>query len=457
MTYSFLLESVWHPPLIFAEDPTEALPLELELQALWFSGAFGKKFQSVCGKEIHIVQFGEWNRGAGPDFRQAAVEIDGELHHGPIELDRKAQDWDAHGHAENPAFREVILHVAFRSDHREIFTRTVDHRHVPQVIIQIAAVNEALNRPLRETAIAHPGRCFAPLKGMSKIAIERLLKEAAMLRAAAKFKHFSRVAAAHSADAALYHATAETLGYRSNSLAMCLLAQRVPLALLKVEPDLTEAVLFGTAGFLNADVYDTVPQDSRAYLRQLWDAWWKNRSRFEVSAERKIPWVLHGQRPANHPQRRIAALVAITHDWARYRQLALASPFSTKNVVDFLHALPHAFWRNQHTLTSEPTAQPISLFGRQHALELVANHLAPLALHEKRMTFYEYYKVRNSAANDKVKRCAIRLFGSLDQAKPWTKRVCHHQALLQIYRDFCLEDVSNCQRCPFPEQLSQWR
>ena len=73
------------------------------------------------------------------------------------------------------------------------------------------------------------------------------------------------------------------------------------------------------------------------------------------------------------------------------------------------------------------------------------------------MTFRSYQKLRNSAPNDKVKRCALRLFGSLKAAQPWTRRVCHHQALLQIYQDFCLEDFSDCADCPFPEQLLQWK
>jgi hypothetical protein len=95
--------------------------------------------------------------------------------------------------------------------------------------------------------------------------------------------------------------------------------------------------------------------------------------------------------------------------------------------------------------------------GRSQALELVANHLAPLAMHEGGMSFRSYQKLRNSAPNEKVKRCAIRLFGSTKAAEPWTRRVCHHQALLQIYQDFCLEDFSDCQNCPFPEQLMQWK
>ena len=99
----------------------------------------------------------------------------------------------------------------------------------------------------------------------------------------------------------------------------------------------------------------------------------------------------------------------------------------------------------------------MAVFGRSHALELIANHLAPLAMLEEGMTFRSYRKLRNSSPNDKVVRCALRLFGSLKAAQPWTCRICHHQALLQIYQDFCLEDSSDCIDCPFPEQLLQWK
>ena len=55
------------------------------------------------------------------------------------------------------------------------------------------------------------------------------------------------------------------------------------------------------------------------------------------------------------------------------------------------------------------------------------------------------------------KRCSIRLFGSQEAAQPWLSRLCHRQALLQVYQDFCLDDSSACHDCPFPEQLSQWK
>ena len=75
MNYGFLLESVWHPPLAFEEVAAPKLPPELELQALWFSGAFGRNFRLKDGRALRITQFGEWNHGAGPDFAHAAIAL----------------------------------------------------------------------------------------------------------------------------------------------------------------------------------------------------------------------------------------------------------------------------------------------------------------------------------------------------------------------------------------------
>jgi hypothetical protein len=457
MTYGFLLESIWHPPLAFEESSVAELPPELELQALWFAGAFGRNFRTTTGKSVKIVQFGGWNRGSGPDFIHTAVEIDGELRTGPLELDPAASDWEAHGHGLNPAFREVVLHVVFQSDARRIFTRTDDHREVPQVVISEMQLSDALGRPQREVAIAHPGRCVAPLKQLSAAAIERLLTEAATHRANLKAARWLRTADAHGRDAALFQATAETLGYRGNALAMRLLAQRAPLNVLKSEGAAGESVLFGSAGFLSTDQHELAPSDTRDYLRRLWDHWWKNRSRFETVADRRIRWKTHGQRPANHPHRRVGTLATLLRVWPQYRRLALARPFAAKPLIDFLQSLEHEFWSHRHTLSSDASLKRVALFGRAQALELIANHLAPLAMHEGGMDWADYAKLRNSSPNEKVRRCSIRLFGSEKAALPWLRRLSHHQALLQVYQDFCLEDSSDCRNCPFPEQLAQWR
>lgn len=456
MNYAGLLNEAF-PETVVTEQPPVDLPSELELQAIWFSGGFGREFRTLDGKLVRIIQFGEWNRSAGPDFIQAVIELGDATKSGAIELDPTSGDWDHHGHSTNPAYLDVVLHVVFQRPTPVSFTRNSDHREVPVVVIDGETLEDALNKPRASVAIARPGRCVRPLADMPSLSVSNLLEEAALHRATLKARRILLTADAHGRDAALFQSTAETLGYRGNSLAMRLLAQRAPLAALKVE-DSHEALLFGTAGFLSPKLHEKAPSDTRDYLRRLWDTWWKQRGRFEPTGGRDIPWTLHGHRPANHPHRRVGALSALVAAWPKYRRIALARPFKPKAVLDFLATLDHPFWEKRYTLTAAPAAKPLALFGKSQALELLANHLVPLASHEDpEFTLDSYRKLPATAANDRVKRCALRLFGSLEAAKPWLSRLAHHQALLQIYHDFCLQDASDCDACPFPEQLAQWR
>lgn len=457
MNYGFLLECVWHPPLAFEDVAAPKLPLELELQALWFSGAFGRDFRLTDGRPLRIIQFGEWNLGPGPDFNHAVIDISGIHSTGDLEIDPTATDWENHGHSTNLAFSNTILHVAFEPTLRETFIRTSDHRDIPRILISPAQLAGALRLPARETAISVPGRCVAPLKKIPPAALERLLRQAALHRASQKVTRFLRTSEARDRDTALFIATAETLGYGGNSLPMKLLAQRAPLASLRASPARSEALLLGTAGFLSPPHMSNSPPDTRGHLQNLWDTWWKFRPDHEPPDSRKPTWITHGQRPANHPHRRTGGLSSLICEWDTFRALAFAAPFTTKPLVGFLQSLRHPFWSFHHTLSSQRTSSPISIFGKNLALELAANHLIPLALHEERFTYPQYLKLRHSSANQKLKRCAIRLFGSLEEAKPHLRRLANQQALLQLYHDFCLEDSSDCLACPFPEQLAQWR
>ena len=452
MKYQDLIKQVRHR---VGEGPPLPLPAELELQALWFSGAFGREFTDTSGGRIRIIQFGEWNRSAGPDFVHAVIEHDGEHKHGAVELDTSPSDWEAHGHGADPAFNEVVLHVVFQNSPVTSFTRNEAHQQIPQVVMPPDLLEAALQLPASQTAIARPGRCVTPLAELSDSAVRSLLEQAALHRAEQKAARFMRTAEAHGRDAALFHATAETLGYRSNSLPMKLLVQRMTLGTLKDQADAVEALLFGAAGFLSSSLHEQAPQDTREHLRELWDRGWMHRTLWESS--HPLPWKMHGQRPANHPHRRVGTLVALVRHWAAYRKRALARPFSIQATINFLTELSDPFWSHRHTLTSKASIKPIALFGKAKAVELLANHLIPLALLEDPDFSYEaYLKLPGGTLNEKVRRCGIRLFGSEEKARPWTRKAAHQQALLQIYQDFCLRDLSDCDDCPFPEQLAEW-
>jgi hypothetical protein len=442
---------------IAAESPPdslpESLPDEITLQALWFSGALGRTFLTTDGEELEVIQFGEWNRGAGPDFLHTSITIAGRLRVGPLELDLRASDWENHGHADNTHFNEVVLHVFFiHSTAGRTFTRTRENRAVPQLIVPRERLAEALDLPRHPVAIARPGRCNLPLQGMSETSILSLLAQAARHRAARRARRFRRVADAHGPDAALFLALAETLGYRPNKLAMTLLAQRLPLQKLRSHIDLIEPALFGLAGFLHPDLHARAPQDSQAYLRELWERWWRLRG--ELETQRPIHWESSALRPTNHPHRRLGALACIVADWPKFRRLALARPFSPQALEAYLRSLRHPFWSRRFSLSSKASSKDLALFGADRARDFLASHLIPLALEDDPAFDWDRYaRLPAPPQSDPVKRAAIRLFGNHPSRRLFVRKLYQHQALLQIYQDFCLADSSGCAACPFPEQL----
>src|SRR4029077_9031849 len=207
------------------------IPSELELQARWFAGDFGKHFVSTAGDKIEIIQFGTWNREAGPDFRDAAIRInDNEPVGGCVEIDLLDRSWESHGHATNPAFEATVLHVFVERSGREFFTRTTSNRNVPQVCIDPATLSAAFTANL---PLARPGRCQAPLKNLPEKRVCSVLDAAAQFRLRQKANRIRNKIDVHGRDETLFQEIAIALGYKENKLPFTLLTQRLPLRLLR--------------------------------------------------------------------------------------------------------------------------------------------------------------------------------------------------------------------------------
>ncbi len=424
---------------------------EHEVQAAWFAGGFGRKFTTVCGRAVSVVQFGVWNREAGPDFAEAAVSFDGaEAVRGSIEIDMDVADWERHGHATNPAYESVVLHVFTRSGSREFFTRTTEHRAVPQVLLDLRALDEPPN-PQPE---AKPGRCVGPLRALPLEKVREVLLGAAQFRMKRKSAALARLAELHGPDEALFQALATTLGYKSNKLPFTLLAQRLPLRLLRAAKDSAGALLFGTAGFLNQ--HDLAPFDSptRAYLRGLWEQWWPRRAEFERLAVPRELWKMTGQRPMNHPQRRLAALAELVRHWPRVR--ALREACLPDAIADFFAELRDEYWDHHYTVTSKPSAKRMALVGESRVTEMLANVFFPIGIAADASRWDEFCKLPAPLSNRRVDTAVLRLFGDTPPDAKFLRSAAIQQGLLQIYEDFCQRDASDCERCLFPTQLAKW-
>lgn len=453
--YLSLLQDAARPrrvtePELFPEEPAE--PDELAWQSRWFSGDFGRDFITVTGEPVRIVHFGWWNHGAGPDFRDAVVEIDGATHRGSIELDTAPGDWEAHGHAANPAYNDTVLHLFLTHRGRgTFFTRTAEYRHVPQVHLDISQCAPGTDE---RSAAARPGRCVQSIASLPADRVLRIMEDAARYRLERKARRWRRVADIHGLDHALFQGIAEALGYSRNKLPMSVLAQRLPIRFLQRHSGDAEALFYGVAGFLDGREAAHGDSAARTWLRGLWASWWKYRDEFSPGLpSQPIRWTLSGTRPVNHPQRRIAALSQVFVHWKEVRRLVDPDTFHEKSFRALLESLTHPYWSTHYTLAAKPSPVPLALLGSQRIHDILANLVYPLLIPDRAELWSHYTRLPAGVDSTKGNVAGLRIFGSAAKAAPFAKRLWQQQAMLQIYEDFCLADATDCAGCPFPEQV----
>jgi hypothetical protein len=388
---------------------------ELEWQARWFAGEFGREWRSVDGANVCIEDFGRWNREPGPDFVDVRLRIDDREVRGAVELDHDARDWEHHGHSTNPAFREVSLHVFIEQPSRRFFTRTLDHREVTQVCLP------AKRSDARASTTDQP----IPFAG-SGVSV---LLAAARHRLDLKARSLERYAAVHGESEAWFAALAMALGYKQNQTPFLLLAQRVGRRAAAGRNG--EALLFGTAGFLESPLPPNADHPVRAYLRDLWEDWWRLRASCERWILPRKAWTAGGARPANHPHRRVAALAQIAGGWTAIRKAIAGSKRDA--LVAALESLEHPFWTSRFNLQGESMPGPQALVGAERIRDIVINIHHPLAVARDDAAWKEFLREKGPAPAAIMRNTARRFFGDAEVS---LSSAAIQQGLLQLERDY---------------------
>jgi len=93
------------------EELEERIP-EKVIRCVWNDQSIKTdELKITDGRALEVIFPGYWNFGSGPDFKSAAIRVDGKLHEGDVELHVYGCDWKAHGHSGNNEYDNVILHV----------------------------------------------------------------------------------------------------------------------------------------------------------------------------------------------------------------------------------------------------------------------------------------------------------------------------------------------------------
>ncbi len=236
-------ETLPPPVVVFEEALAEIQGLygafsfpEKLLQKVWLRGDFNRAAAVTAdGRTISIAHPGKWNLLGGPDFRGARIALgDGREASGDVEVHLRAADWDTHGHARDPAYSDVILHVVLFPPEPTRVTRGAGGREIP-VLALLPLLHHDLEEFATEDAVetlAHrPAAQIAEeLARLPAAELLGTLRQHAERRWRQKV-HFARLRVQRLGwNAACHHLALEILGYRFNRAPMLRIAGRWPLA-----------------------------------------------------------------------------------------------------------------------------------------------------------------------------------------------------------------------------------
>ena len=456
---------------VSAVRESENVPPEKLLQAVWqHQRLLREHLKTLDGRTVRVLHPGFLNHGGGPDFRGAVIQFgDAPAVSGDVEVDLYSQGWHAHGHDKNPAFKNVILHVIWSGE------KSGDLRP-PQLLIRasldapLAELGLWLNSETVETLPEnYRGQCSAPLRALAPEKLSELLQQASQIRFRAKAAQFSARARQAGWEQSLWEGLFRALGYQHNSWPMLLLAEQ-RLRWLSPECSATElqSRLLGIANLLPGEL-SRAQISADTYVRRVWDQWWRERETYAECAVPRSLWRTHGQRPANHPQRRLAlaahwltddGLLSGIEHWCAEdlpdSKLAPSLHHLLKNPVD-------EFWSWHWTLRSPRLKTPQALLGTARVTDLAVNVILPWLW--SRAVEGENSRLQNEierryhrwpAAEDNglLRLVRQRLLGGVGRQR--FTLASQQQGLLQIVRDFCDNSNAVCDRCRFPELVRQF-
>lgn len=443
-------------------------PAEHLLQLVWFHQRLVRdKLCTIDGRTVHVLHPGFWSHEGGPDFRASVIQFDSDKPiSGDIEVDLHPSGWRSHRHDRNPAFQNVILHVVWDGS--------------KDTALPILPLKSVLDAPLEELLVwigtdagrsfpeALKGQCSAPLHELTQERLIELLRQAARVRVEAKAAQIQARARQAGWEQALWEGLFRALGYKHNTWPMLRLGElreRFLPGSQHAEPARLQALLLGAGGLLPFDL-TSLKAGTHTYARQLWDVWWREREALlDCTLPREI-WHLHGLRPANHPQRRLA----LASHWlaarglvTRLEQWCAKPEAEPETLLDALKVPSDDFWNWHWTLRSQKLAHSQPLLGAARATDLAINVILPWlwsrAIQGENEAVREeierrYFAWPAGEDNALLRLARQRLLGTNSQKL--FRYAALQQGLLQILRDFCDHSDSLCSSCQFPELVRSW-
>ncbi len=450
-------------------DKIEEPAREGFLYYLWVERQFAPNtLRTIDGRPVDIIEKGERNYDAGPDFLNALVRLDSQLQRGDVEIHPIAGDWYAHGHHRDARYNNVILHLVTLDCPQAFRTIRANGTLVPTLNLDEFLEKSAEELEI-ETDVSNNTETFCSLAKEGRETIRHVVEKAGKQRFRIKSSRFSERRASDSWDQLVYQALLESLGYSKNQIPFRQLAAVLPAEQLwnfiwndppETAQKKCEAYLFGAAGLLPSQRREKDELRSpatQAYIEELESLWANFSMRTKLDVQKPEAWQFFRLRPVNFPTRRIAAAAALAFRFMNdgfigtFERIVLDASLVPNRIFAELEAAltlsEEQFWSTHFDFYDSETAslKPMHVLGKERARDMVINVVLP-ALNayghetaDARLTnavLSVYARYPAASSNDITRGMCRRLFAT--RSMPSVINGARlQQGLLHLYKQVC--------------------
>jgi hypothetical protein len=427
------------------------------LHYLWRTRRFDtNNLKTTSGEPLTILQFGEYNTHAGPDFLNAQIRINDMTWAGSVEMHVKASDWLLHKHESDDAYRNVILHVVYeddmpikRSNNSEFSEDTEGYACLS---LQHRFAAEVYQQYWEWVHTEHWIPCYASFFKVDEFTktmwYERLLVE----RLEQKTEAIATSLANNKGDweETFYQHITRNFGLKVNTEPMEQLARTIPHRLLaKYKNNLfqIEALLFGQSGLLEKPLKDEYPN----ILKKEYAFMQLKHNLMPINA---VTWKFMRMRPANFPTIRIAQLAALIFKSSHLFSKVLDCEHIT-DIEKLLDVKIGDYWQTHYVFdilekegedpsVSEGSKGQKSL-GKEAKSLLIINTIVPFLFYYGAYKKEEIYKDRALQFLENLQPEKNSIIEKWSDMGVKVQSAYNTQALLQLKNEYCTK--KRCLEC----------
>lgn len=410
------------------------------LHYVWQFKSFDfNELQTSDGTPLKIIHQGFLNKNSGPDFSNAKIQIGETVWAGNVEIHIKSSDWLKHNHQLDTSYENVVLHVVY--DH-DVEIKRIDGSVLPVLELKDRISNELINKyeTLFLTLTDFP--CIAQIRSVDRLIVDSFLSRTLIERYEEKtIAVFETLSALNGNwDETFYRFMAKNFGFKVNALPFELFAKAIPQNIYskhKDNPLQIEALVFGSAGFLNNKFQEEYP----AKLKKEFDFLQK---KYKIKSVEVSVWKFMRMRPQNFPTIRLAQFAGLivnsNHLFSKILEIKEVS-----NLRNLFENLPiNEYWKTHYHFKKGVSGVSIQI-GKTSIDNILLNTVALFLFAYGKHTATQHYISRAIKLLESLPAEQNAITDKFYQAGVEMENAFASQGILQLKKQYC--DKKKCLSC----------